>query len=44
MLLEADEVEMQVFNAIFFKQVLPQEATQVERAVLSQCVQLQLLV
>ena len=29
MLLEADEVEMQIFNAVFFKQVLSDEAIQV---------------
>jgi hypothetical protein len=44
MLVEADKVEVQVFNAVFFEEVLTEQARQVKRSVLAECVQLQLLV
>jgi hypothetical protein len=44
MLVEADKVEVQVFNAVFFQKVLTEQARQIKRSVFAKCVQLQLLV
>ena len=44
MLVEADKVEVQVFNAVFFEEVLTEQTRQIKRSVLAQRVHLQLLV